>query len=50
MPCLNENGEPQETKPEYMMKFLGKLRLPLKPGHTQDSPIEVTFEVDISGT
>ncbi len=49
VPCLNENGEPQETKPEYMMKFLGKLVLPLKPDTPADSPIEVTFEVDISG-
>ena len=45
VPCLTEQGDPQETDPKYAVKYLGELELPLS-GHTKrGAPIDVEFTV-----
>lgn len=48
-PCVNSNGEEQETDPAYAVKLLGELEMLLPANTKAGSPIEVTFQVDNEG-
>lgn len=48
-PCVDPEGNPQDTDPEYLMKALGELILELPPNTPKGSKIEVTFLIDASG-
>ena len=49
IPCVNDQGEPQETDPANNVKLLGELEMHLPPQTKKGSPIEVTFQVDSVG-
>ena len=49
IPCVNAQGEPQETDPANNVKLLGELEMLLPPQTKKGSPIEVTFQVDSVG-
>lgn len=49
VPCINENGEFQQSDPEDMVKLLGKLELFLPPNTSCDTPIETMFKIDAGG-
>lgn len=48
-PCIDADGNPQDTNPEYLMKVLGELVLKMPPNTPAGNPIEVTFMIDASG-
>lgn len=48
-PCLDAEGNEQDTEPEYLMKALGQIILELPPNTPKDSKIEVTIMIDAGG-
>lgn len=48
-PCVDADGNPQDTDPEYLMKVLGTLTLELPPNTPKETRIEVTFMIDGAG-
>ena len=48
-PCEDPEGNPQDTKPEYLMKALGQLVLELPANTPAGTKIEVTFLIDAGG-
>lgn len=48
-PCVDADGNPQDTDPEYLMKVLGTLTLELPPNTPKETELEVTFTIDGAG-
>ncbi len=48
-PCIDAEGNEQETDPDDVVKLLGTIELPLPPHTKRGAEIEVTFEVSASG-
>lgn len=49
IPCVDEDGNPQNTDPAHAVKLLGELIVNLPPNTPKTTKIEVTFKVDASG-